>query len=395
MTPNDPRLISSETFDPEPTSSRLLAELSAPLRLFVMMTLTFSILGGLLQVLGSTRGPLARTLSTAITVHIAGNLIASGTAIALVLLVRRMNGTSRYVSVRAAAAGGAIGGAARLPVEVLAGAELNVRDAVASVVTEGGWFLIAALATNMIARLARNERDTRHALAEALRRQTLMRTQMLNADLQTRRDVAEWLHGHLQSELLLAADAARRIGPEGETLAARLAQLRDDDLRDFAHSLHPTLAELNLSGALQVLVRRYASSTSVVLRTDAATARGELPASVAVAAYRTCEEAVANAVKHGGARQVDITIDRDAEAGTLTLVIADDGTGTAGDLEPGLGLALVDTYVRTVGGTWDLRFGVDALTSDGACASAGATLTVTIPLTPTPLTPATISPTAS
>jgi hypothetical protein len=38
---------------------------------------------------------------------------------------------------------------------------------------------------------------------------------------------------------------------------------------------------------------------------------------------------------------------------------------------PGLGLALVDTYVRTVDGSWDLRFG----------AGTGATLTVTVPLT--------------
>lgn len=392
-----PGPLSSETFDPEPTSGRLLAALSSPVRLFITIALTFSVLGGLLQVVGSARGPLARPLTTALTVHIAGNLVASAVAITLVVAVHRKGserrsghrtrggrdgGSRRRVSVPAAALGGAIGGAARLPLELLVGSDLSASDAAASMLTEAGWFLIAALAANTVARLARNERATRDALSEALHLQTLLRTQMLEADLQSRRDVAEWLHGHLQAELLVAADQVRRLGPDGEAAAARLAHLRDDELRGFARSLHPTLAEIDLVGALHELGRRFERSTNVTTDVDRALVRAKLPASVAVAAYRVCEEGVANAVKHGSARNVHIMLRQDRDAGELTLVIADDGSGSTGgdgtagtapSVAPGLGLALVDTHVRTVGGTWDLQFGE----------GDGATLTVTVPLAAT------------
>ena len=381
-----PGPLSSETFDPEPTSGRLLAALSSPVRLFITIAVTFSVLGGLLQVVGSARGPLARPLTTALTVHIAGNLVASAVAIALVVAVHRSERSLR-VSVTAATIGGAIGGAARLPLELLVGSDLTASDAAASMLTEAGWFAIAALAANLVARLARNERAARDALSEALHLQTELRTQMLEADLQTRRDVAEWLHGHLQAELLLAADQVRHLGREGESAATRLTHLRDDELRGFARSLHPTLAEIDLVGALHELGRRFATSTNVTTDVDRALVRASLPASVAVAAYRVCEEAVANAVKHGAARNVAIMLRQDRDTGRLTLIVEDDGTeGSDGSAPgPGLGLALVDTYVRTVGGTWDLRFGERTATpgatgTPAAAAASGATLTVTVPL---------------
>lgn len=364
--------VSSDDFEPEPTPSRLLAALSEPLRLFIAVTLTFSVVGGGLQILGANPLFRARALVTATSVHVAGNLVASTITIMLVVVVSRMSGQRRRVSLRAAAAGGAIGGLARLPIELLAGngVTLTPQDLVASIITEATWFTIAALVTNVTTRLARNEQETRKALGDALRRQTAMRKQMLEADLQTRRDIAEWLHGHLQAELLIAAEDARGIGPTGDALAARLTRLRDDDLRTFAHSLHPTLAELNLFGALQDLVHRYDGSTTVTIDADEATIRQALPPGVAVAAYRTCEEAIANAVRHGGAERISISLHRVHDAGLLLLVIENDGRGKPDTLEPGLGLTLVDTYVRTVGGTWDLQFG----------ATSGATLTVTIPL---------------
>jgi len=374
--------LSSGAFEPQPTSGRLLAALSSPLRLFVGVTLTFSVLGGLLQVVGSARGPLARSLTTAVVVHVAGNLVASVVTIALVVTVHRLTVRRRgarvdRIGVAVAAAGGALGGAARLPLELLAGGEVALRSAAASMLTEAGWFAIAALATNTVARLARSERASREALGEALRRQSAMRTQMLEADLQTRRDVAEWLHGRLQAELLVAADEVRRTGPAGEAVAERLTRLRDEDVRGLARSLHPTLAEIDLEGALGELARRFAGSADVTAHVDRELVRGPLPRGLAVAAYRVCEEAVANAVKHGAARSIDVSLRRDADAPRVTLVVADDGTGDLGRTahgaqapEPGLGLALIDTYVRTVGGTWDLRFGEPS----------GATLTVSLPL---------------
>jgi len=364
--------LTPDTLDPQTGPSRLLSALTSPLRFFITVTLTFSIVGGALQVLGASRGPSARSLATELTVHVAGNLLTSAITICFVMAAYRLATPTSRVSVGAALVGGAVGGAARLPIELAVGTDVTGPSAIASIGTEAAWFVIAALATNVITRLARNERDTRDALRLALDRQNMLRTQMLNADMQLRRDVAEWLHGHLQAELLLAGEQARALGPSGAAVAERLNQLRDDELRSFAHSLHPTTAELNLVGALQDLAKRFNTHTVVTLSADAQTIREPLGAIRAVAAYRACEEALANAVKHANATAVTITLVRDSDDGLLTITVEDNGDGAPDSISPGLGLTLVDTYLRAVDGTWDLRFN----------RPRGATFTATIPLTP-------------
>jgi len=372
------RALSSEAFDSRQTSSRLLAGLADPVRLFVSIAVTFSIVGGVLQIVGSARGPSTRPVQSALAIHIGGNLIASGCAIVLVLAAQRALGSQRAIGLGAATIGGAIGGVARLPLEVLAGTQIGLGVAVASMLTDAAWFMMAALVTNVAVRLARDEHDTRHALNKSLRQQAAMRTQMLAADLQTRRDIAEWLHGHLQSELLLAVDVVRHAGPDGDALASRLTRLREVELRDLAHSLHPVLAEVNLVGALQDLIGRYRNSTHVTLNADEATIREPLAPEVAIAAYRSCEEAIANAVGHGSAQNITVTLTQDRLPGHLTVVTEDDGSSGTGDFELGLGLTLIDTYTRTVGGTWDLTFGPTPGVTSGM--TSGATLTVSLPL---------------
>jgi len=364
--------VSTDLFQPDPTPSRLLDALSNPVRLFIMITITFSVLGGLLQVLGGGRSIL-EPLALTIVVHVVGNLSASTVAICAVLAVRRFDGSRRRISIRAAVAGGALGGVARLPIEALIhDRQFALQNLIVSGLTQASWFLIAAIITNVTTRLALNEHETRSALIEALRRQTSVHTQLINADVQIRREVAEWLHGYFQTELLLVAEEARRIGPVGAALADRLTDLRQQELRSFAHSLHPTLAEVNLHGALQDLVRRYEATTNVAIDFDAAIIREVLDAEIAVAVYRTCEEAIANAVKHGAAGRIDVTVSLlpEQHGGLLAVSIEDDGSGSPGTVTPGAGLTLIDSYVRMIGGTWDLQFG----------ATGGARLGVTIPI---------------
>jgi len=86
-------------------------------------------------------------------------------------------------------------------------------------------------------------------------------------------------------------------------------------------------------------------------------------------------------VKHGGAGNVAVSVRRDATGANAVLVVGDDGARSSGTPEPvhrsrrevgivpGLGLALIDTHVRAVGGTWELQ-----LHEEG-----GATLTAGVP----------------
>ncbi len=70
--------------------------------------------------------------------------------------------------------------------------------------------------------------------------------------------------------------------------------------------------------------------------------------------YRIAREATHNAIKHGGARQVDIDVV--AEGSRLSMVIRDDGTGFAPSPAPGNGLGLRAMKYRAelLGGTLEI-----------------------------------------
>lgn len=375
MTPGADRISSADTFAVEPTPSRLLAALSEPVRLFITSAIAFSIVGGTLQQTRTSRGAAAWPSPTELALYLAGNLMSAGVVILIVLVVRRMSGTRDRIGLVTAAVGGALGGVVRSSLDVPIGDSVTLRIVVVSATTEMVWFMLLVLIVNLTSRFARNEHEIRHELVASVRRQDTLRLHAANAETQARKEVAEWLHGHLYSELMLIEEDALRFGQAGEALAARLKHARGENLRTYAHSLHPLLAELNLYGALQELALRYTASTTVTVTADASTVRGEsLPPGVAVAAYRTCEESIVNAVKHGAARAVDITVTRDRPTGHLEVVIENDGSGRPDDLEPGLGLTMIDTYIRALGGTWALEFRP----------TSGAVVTASIPLAAAP-----------
>ena len=67
-----------------------------------------------------------------------------------------------------------------------------------------------------------------------------------------------------------------------------------------------------------------------------------------VAAYRIVSEALANVVKHAGARHVDVRLEGDA--GGLTVTVADDGRGIGPDVTAGVGLLSLRERAEELGG---------------------------------------------
>jgi two-component system, NarL family, sensor kinase len=72
-----------------------------------------------------------------------------------------------------------------------------------------------------------------------------------------------------------------------------------------------------------------------------------LPAAVEVAAYRICQEALMNVLKHSGATHACVTI---AMTDGLNLVIEDDGVGLIGRGTSGVGLASMRERAAELGG---------------------------------------------
>jgi signal transduction histidine kinase len=121
-------------------------------------------------------------------------------------------------------------------------------------------------------------------------------------------------------------------------------------LRALISDLRPdSLDQLGVEAALESLVARLEARTPGVrigLRADPLEARP--PASVEMALYRVAQEAMTNALRHGGASEIEITLRCGA---AIELTIRDDGSGfDPGSLEPGFGLAGMRERAELVGG---------------------------------------------
>lgn len=151
---------------------------------------------------------------------------------------------------------------------------------------------------------------------------------------------------------LLASDpaaAGARLGAVEESLRAALAEVR----QALRRALRPE--SLPLASALEVLAEDFtaAGGPPVTLEFDPdPTAVSDVSPELAEALYRTVQEALTNAVRHGQARHVAVRLT--ATGRRLVLTVRDDGAGAA-QLVPGLGLSAMTARVQAVGGSVRFR----------------------------------------
>lgn len=201
-----------------------------------------------------------------------------------------------------------------------------------------------------------------------------------------RKGIAEMLHGSVQTKLLMAenqlAEAARRGGADratAELLAnaqATINQVREEDVRQASHLLHPTIIQIGLVAAARQLAHRFEKYFAVDLQVDPRLeelddpALGAIPELVRLAIYRVLEEALGNVYSHAAAGRVTITLGI-TPAGMIDLQVQDDGKGCdRARLQPGLGLRTIAARVQEMGGAWSISSAPDK----------GTTVTVSVPL---------------
>jgi signal transduction histidine kinase len=253
----------------------------------------------------------------------------------------------------------------------------------APVIVEGHlWGMIGATSTleqplppDAEARLASFTELVATAIANADSRAELMasRARIVAAADETRRRIERDLHDGTQQRLVSLALAARtaeadvaigRGDPRAELsrIAAGLADAAAE-LQEVSRGIHPAiLSERGLGPALRTLARRSAVPVDLEVAADA-----RYPEPVEVAAYYVASEALANAMKHARASQVEMSLA--TRHGSLLLSIRDDGVGGA-DPARGSGLAGLTDRVEALGGSIRLD----------SAAGAGTHITVDLPL---------------
>lgn len=176
------------------------------------------------------------------------------------------------------------------------------------------------------------------------------------------RELHDELGGLLVAMRMDIAQIRKRLGPTTDAdLQARWERVEQalgagvELKRRVIEDLRPTLLDnMGLFTALRWLAQQRCEQAQLYLRMDGLDEDIDVPPETAIAVFRTAQEAIANVIKHSGAKRIIMK----AEVGDeLSLQIADDGRGLPRDAETRVGshgLKQMRFRMEAVGGS--LRF---------------------------------------
>jgi signal transduction histidine kinase len=180
---------------------------------------------------------------------------------------------------------------------------------------------------------------------------------LLKAQEEERSRIALELHDDVSQQAVALAIDLQRITDAPPATAQKIvreAQTRVKSLlksvHDLSHRLHP--ANLRLVGLLGALgqLQRDLSRPGIMITVSSENVAAILPDDIALCLFRIAQEAMQNAIKHSGARNITVQLKGDKEAIALTVI--DDGAGFDVDAAAGKGLGLISMHERaeSVGG---------------------------------------------
>lgn len=210
-------------------------------------------------------------------------------------------------------------------------------------------------------------------LQEQAARRELQRTEnrIITADERLRREIAELLHGAVQTRLLVAwhqLGQCEQLIPDDPSAAqallarvrAEVDRIRDQEVRRASQALHPAIVRLGLVPAIRSLVERFESGFAVDLDIDPdlraldGLTDNMLPEPLRLAVYRVAEEALGNVYRHAGASAVRISL-AVVPGPRLQIVVADNGRGFDTERSvQGLGHSSIAGRVAQFDGIWSI-----------------------------------------
>ena len=160
------------------------------------------------------------------------------------------------------------------------------------------------------------------------------------------RELANFLHGNLQNSLLASAARLENLPTDSAEYRAELSMIVE--LLGSIEDSNPSMTSDPLGNQLESLKESWKGMVDVVLlRYPTSTGYAALDSTIS----RVISEGLTNAVRHGHATNIEISVLEIANGWQLRLV--DDGLGPT-NRPPGLGTKLFDSLAP---GDWDLSFG--------------------------------------
>jgi two-component system nitrate/nitrite sensor histidine kinase NarX len=151
--------------------------------------------------------------------------------------------------------------------------------------------------------------------------------------------------GERTRALKYAGDVDLQLGEAHARLRSLITQFRHTD-------------EQGLVEALRITARDFEERTGVALRIESRAGELRLPPGHQAAVYQIVQEALANVIKHAGARNVRVRIERSPRR--LQVLVEDDGCGLARASEEGggaghFGLEIMRERAQRIGGNLEIR----------------------------------------
>ena len=194
---------------------------------------------------------------------------------------------------------------------------------------------------------------------------------LVAAQESVRREMADYLHGHVQSKLL-ALSLSLGLCQESltqdpaaaslmlERVQSELQKVQDEDLRQVSRELYPAIIKMGLVPAMRSLVSRFSDLVEIDLFIDTKfegldrDREAALPEKRRLVVYRITEEALNNVLKHARATSVEVRLIY-LEPDLLVLSVVDNGRGFDSRLpSASQGLPMMTDYAQALGGRTEI-----------------------------------------
>jgi signal transduction histidine kinase len=260
-------------------------------------------------------------------------------------------------------------------------AALQARLAHALAIAFGSGLLLVLGSMVYIVRLERQTRARYVELARSQHELQLLSSRLVDAQESERRSISRELHDQIGQSLgALLVDIGRLSAAVSSTQPEWKGQLEQmksvaeatfQEVRNIALLLRPSmLDDLGLAAALEWQGREVSRRSEIEVDVDSENVPDNLPDEYAICIYRLVQEALTNAVRHSGARNAKVTVER--PAGAIAVRVHDDGHGFDSSRTRGLGLLGMEERVKRLGGTLSVE----------SNPAAGTTVTAKLPLPP-------------
>ena len=198
------------------------------------------------------------------------------------------------------------------------------------------------------------------------------RRRIVDVQEEGRKAIAEEIHGPVQTKLFMLSiklmDIVEMIDPSGDEAKSQLSEaiadlddIRETDIRQLSHRLHPSIIMVGLGAGLRSLRDSYERWVRIdiqiadeVMDMEPA-GLSSIPFNVRLGLYRVADEALGNVIKHAAAGRALVRLYVSGTDDMLGLRVEDDGKGfELGAMNEGLGTATMNDYIGALGGLLEL-----------------------------------------